>query len=79
MCTTCQNNKIRKNLFIGKIRCLMHIIRKVCIKFEVNEMSDHVVDVDDMGLHSVSDLYAMLQYSFTHVTIVSDGNVNFPE
>ena len=32
---------------------------------------------DDMGLHSVSDFYAM--YSFTRVTIASDGNVNFIE
>ena len=32
-----------------------------------------------MGSHLVSDFYTMLQYSFTHVTIVSDGNVNFPE
>ena len=34
---------------------------------------------DDMGLHSISDFYAMLQYSFTRVTIASDGDVNFPE
>ena len=34
---------------------------------------------DDMGLHSVSDFYAMLQYSFTCVIVVSDGIVNFPE
>ena len=26
---------------------------------------------DDMGLHSVSDFYAILQYSFTHVTMVA--------
>ena len=34
---------------------------------------------DDMGLHSFSDFYAMLQYSFTCVNIASDGDVNFPE
>ena len=28
-----------------------------------------------MGLHSISDFCAMLQYSFTRVTIVSDGDV----
>ena len=32
----------------------------------------------DMGLHSVSDFFAMLQYSFTRVTIASDGDVNSP-
>ena len=32
-----------------------------------------------MGLHSVSDLYAMLQYSLTHVTMASGGDVNFPK
>ena len=36
-------------------------------------------DDNDMGLHSVSDFYAMLQHSFTRVTIASDGDVNFPE
>ena len=34
---------------------------------------------DDMGLRSVSDFYAMLQYSFTRIIIVSDSDVNFPE
>ena len=32
---------------------------------------------DDMGLHSVSDFYAVLQNNFTRVTITSDGNVIF--
>ena len=32
---------------------------------------------DDMGLHTVSDFYAVLQYSFTCIT--SDSDVNFPE
>ena len=32
-----------------------------------------------MGLHSVSDSYAILQYCFTRVTIVIDGDVSFPE
>lgn len=40
---------------------------------KVNEMSDHV------GLHSVSVLYVILQYSFIHVTMATDGDVNFPE
>ena len=43
VCTTCQNKKIRTNLFIGKIRCLMHLTHKAHIKFEVNEMSNHMV------------------------------------
>ena len=34
---------------------------------------------DDMGLYSVSDVYSMLQYSFTHVTMAIYGDVNFPE
>ena len=34
---------------------------------------------DDMGLQSFSNFCAMLQYSFTRITIASDGNVNFPE
>ena len=34
---------------------------------------------DDMGVHSVSDFYAMFQHSFTHITIASDGDVNCPE
>ena len=34
---------------------------------------------DDIGLHSVCDFYAMLQYSFTHVAIASNGDVSFPE
>ena len=35
---------------------------------------------DDMGLHSVSDFYAMLQHSFINgITIASDGDLNFPE
>ena len=34
---------------------------------------------DDMGLHSVSDFYAMLQYSFTCTAMASDGDVSFPE
>ena len=32
-----------------------------------------------MGLHSVGGFCAMLQYSFTRITIANDGNVNFPE
>ena len=32
---------------------------------------------DDMGLHSVSDFYAMLQYGSTRVTIASHGDVDF--
>ena len=31
---------------------------------------------DDMGLHSVSDFYAMLLYSFARVTIASGGDVS---
>ena len=36
-----------------------------------SKMSDHLVcDVNyDMGLHSVSDFYAMSRYGFTRVTI----------
>ena len=30
-----------------------------------------------MGLHSVSDFYAMFQYSFTRVSTASGGDVNF--
>ena len=41
VCTTCQ--KIMKNLFIGKIRCLMRLTRKARVKFKVNEMREHVV------------------------------------
>ena len=46
----------------------MHLTYKACIKFEVNEMSDHVVfDVtDDMGLRLASDLYALLQQFHSH-------------
>ena len=46
----------------------MHLTYKACIKFEVNEMSDHVVfDVtDDMGLRLASDLYALLQQFRSH-------------
>ena len=33
----------------------------------------------DIGLHSVNDFYAMPPYSFTHVTLASDGDVNFPK
>ena len=32
-------------------------------------------DIND----DVSDFYAMLQYSFTCVTIAREGDVNFPE
>ena len=32
-----------------------------------------------MGLHSVGDFYAMLQYGFSCVTMASGGDVNFPE
>ena len=59
------------HLFIGKIICLMRLTRKVSVD------DDDVTD--DMGLHSVSDLYAMLQHSFTLVAITSDGDVKFPE
>ena len=31
---------------------------------------------DNMGLHSVSDFYAMLQKT---ISLASDGDVNFPE
>ena len=36
---------VKKNVetFIGKIRCLMHLTRKVLVKFEVNDMGDHMV------------------------------------
>ena len=33
----------------------------------------------DMSLHSVSDFYAMLHYSFSRVTVASDGDINFSE
>ena len=34
---------------------------------------------DDMGLHSVSGFYAVLQHTSTRVTKASDGDVNFPK
>ena len=36
-------------------------------------------DINDTRLHSVSDFFAMLQYSFTRITIASDSNMNFSE
>ena len=59
----------------------MRLTRKASVQFEVIEMSAHVFcDVtDDMDLHSISDFYAMLQYSFTRVTMTSGDDVNFPE
>ena len=54
----------------------MCLTRKVRVKFEVNEM--RFCDVTcDINLHSVSDFYALLQYSFTRVTVASGGNSNF--
>ena len=35
--------KNRKILLIGKIRCVMRLTRKSRVKFEVTEVSDHVV------------------------------------
>ena len=43
--------KNRKILFIGKIRCVMHLTGKARVKFEVKEVSDH----------------AMHQYNFTQL------------
>ena len=33
----------------------------------------------DISLHSVNYFYALLQYSFTRVTVASGGNSNFPQ
>ena len=42
------------NLFIGKIRCLMHLIHKVHVKFEVNEMGNHFYSQSVISLQCLS-------------------------
>ena len=61
-----------KKLFIGKTRCLMRLNCKVLLKIRSYEMSEYVVcDVnDDMGLHSVSNFYAMQYFSTVSLALL---------
>ena len=51
---------------------------KLEIKFEAIEMADHMVVTGDIRLRSVSDFYALLQFSFTRVITASRGDSNVP-